>query len=66
VQAGKFQFELVSPNCYYKDNGSTLLSPHVHFTIDNEYFDVPLPSAQKYANRSLTSIPGRANRATGR
>ena len=63
---GSFSFTLISPNAYYKDNGSTFVEPHVHFTIGTEYFDVPLPSARRYNNRSLTTIPGRTNRATGR
>jgi hypothetical protein len=66
IQSGQFQFKLVSPNAYYKNNGSTLVQPHVHFTINNEYFDVPLPSAKKFENRSLTSMPGRPNRVSGR
>lgn len=66
IQGGKFQFVLISPNAYYKDNGATLVSPHVHFTINNEYFDVPLPSARKFENRSLSGLPGRANRTAGR
>ena len=63
---GSFSFTIISPNAYYKDNGSTFVEPHVHFTIGTEYFDVPLPSARRYNNRSLTTIPGRTNRATGR
>ena len=63
---GSFQFTIISPNAYYKDNGAELVEPHVHFTIGSEYFDIPLPSAKRYANRSLTSLPGRTNRATGR
>ena len=65
VREGAFQFTIVSPNAYYKDNGSTFVEPHVHFTIGNEYFDVPLPSA-KIENRSLSSLPGRPNRSSGR
>jgi hypothetical protein len=66
VKEGAFTFNLVSPNSYYKDNGATMVEPHVHFTIDTEYFEVPLPSARRFPNRSLTTIDGRANRVTGR
>lgn len=66
VKHGRFSFKVVSPNCYYVDNGSKMVHPHVHFTIGNEYFDVPLPNAMRFANRSLTALPGRYNRASGR
>lgn len=66
IRNGKFTFQLISPNYYYKDNGSTLVSPHVEFTVGRELFDVPLPSAYRFTDRSLTSMPGRTNRATGR
>jgi hypothetical protein len=61
-----FTFKLVSPNSYYKNNGATLVAPHVHFTIGTEYFDIPLPSARLFPNRSLTSIKGRPDRVIGR
>jgi hypothetical protein len=66
IKGGAFSFQIISPNCYYKDNGSTMVQSHVHFVIGSEYFDVPLPSARKFANRSLTGMPGRANRTAGR
>lgn len=66
VREGQFTFKLVSPNAYYKDNGATVVKPHVHFTIGTEYFDVPLPSAHEFPNRSLTTIKGRTNRVAGR
>lgn len=66
IQSGQFQFKLISPNSYYKNNGSVLVEPHVHFTIGNEYFDAPLPSAKRFENRSLTSMPNRTNRVAGR
>lgn len=66
VKEGKFAFKLVSPNAYYKDNGATVVKPHVHFTIGTEYFDVPLPSAREFPNRSLTTINGRTTRVTRR
>lgn len=62
---GSFQFQVVRPNAYYKDNGSTLVQPHVHFTIGNDYFDVAL-GITNMSNRSLSSLPGRTNRSTGR
>ncbi len=63
--AGKFSFTLVNPNSYYKNNGTSLVSPHVMFTIGDQYFDVPMPS-KLVPDRSLTSMPGRPNRAIGR
>jgi len=66
IVATQFEFKIVSPNAYYKDNGATMVHPHVLFTIDNEYFDVPLPSAMQFPNRSLSGLPDRPNRTTGR
>lgn len=66
VSRGYFEFNIICPNSYYKDNGATVVEPHVHFTIGNEYFDVPLPCAKIFPNRSLTSMSGRPNRVAGR
>lgn len=63
---GKFEFAVTCPNSYYKDNGATVVDPHVHFTVGSEYFDIPLPLAKLFPNRSLTSIHGRPNRVTRR
>lgn len=66
INNGTFTFNLVSPNAYYKENGSKLVAPHVHFTIGSEYFDIPLPMARQFPNRSLTAMVDRRNRSTGR
>ena len=65
INGSNFSFTVISPNAYYKDNGSTLVKPHVHFTVGQDYFDVAL-GVGHIANRSLTNLPGRPNRSTGR
>ena len=63
LNGGQFSFRLVNPNSYYKNNSTTLVRPHVMFTIGDQYFDVPVP-AREFPNRSLTSMPGRTNRVS--
>jgi hypothetical protein len=66
IRDGQFEFQLVYPAAYYIENGSTLVAPHVHFTVDDgEYFDVKLGPC-RFPNRSLKHLPGRARRTTGR
>jgi len=62
---GRFSFTLANPNCYYMNNGARLVAPHVHFTVNNQHFDVELGIACT-PNRSLTGLPGRAVRTTYR
>jgi hypothetical protein len=64
VVNGRFQLSLVPPNSYYVKNGSLLISPHVHITIGNEYFNIPF--GNHTPNRSLSSLPGMPNRSTRR
>lgn len=59
-----FRITIVRPNAYYKDNGSVLVNPHVQFSVGKEMFDVQL--GLPIANRSLSSLPGRPKRSTGR
>lgn len=66
VSKGRFSFKVTCPNSYYTKNGSELVKPHVHVTVGTEYIDIPLASARVAANRSLTSMPGRSKRSTGR
>jgi len=66
VVGNNFVFNIVNPNAYYKDNGATMVQPHVVFTINNEYFDVPLPPTMQIPNRSLSGLPDRPNRTAGR
>lgn len=65
IHNGQFSFTLANPNCYYTDNGSKLLQPHVHFTVGDKIFDVELGTTCT-PNRSLTGLPGRAVRTTYR
>lgn len=66
ISNGHFEFQVIYPAAYYIENGSHLVEPHVHFTIDDgEYFDVKL-GASRFADRSLKHLPGRARRSTGR
>jgi len=61
----KFTFKVLSPNSYYKNNGSTLVKPHVIFSIDKHYFDIDIGKPFT-PNRSLSSLPGRHTRSNGR
>jgi hypothetical protein len=60
----EFSISLVQPNSYYKNNGSKLEKPHLHFTIGDQYYDLPL--GEYIANRSLSGLPERHSRTTGR
>ena len=64
VVNGKFQLQVNSPNAYYVDCGSKLISPHVHVAIGDEYFIIPL--GDTIPSRSLSSLPGKPNRSTRR
>ena len=68
LDSGEFSFDITNPNYYYKNNGSVLVQPHIMFTIGDQYFDVPIPKdmLMDLPNRSLTSMPGRSVRVTGR
>ncbi len=63
---GQFSFNIVCPNSYYVENGSRLVGPHVHFTIGDEYFKIPLNNALTHKYRSLTSRPGTTSRISRR
>src|SRR3989344_7540725 len=65
IHNGAFQFQIFYPSSYYVHNGSQLVQPHVHFTIDDsEYFKIQLGEAS-IANRSLKHLDGRPNRTIG-
>lgn len=55
--SGYFTFELNMPNSYYVQGGTKLIAPHVHITVGNDYFNIPLGDG--IGNRSLTNLPGR-------
>lgn len=60
---GTFEFDLVYPNAYYINNGSTLVAPHVHFSIgDGTAYDLKLGSPF-VENRSLKHLYGRPRRS---
>ena len=55
--SGDFLIVLQStPNSYYVHGGTKLIAPHVHITVGNDYFDIPLGASIE--NRSLTNLPG--------
>lgn len=62
---GQFQFQVLSPNSYYMNNGSSLVQPHVHMVFgENNVFNLMLSGP--VPNRSLKSLPGRQDRSTHR
>jgi hypothetical protein len=65
MNGSNFAFQVKNPNSYYKNNGATLVYPHVQFVIGSEIFMVSL-GVKDTGNRSLSSLPGRPNRSTGR
>jgi hypothetical protein len=64
VVKGKFHITLFKPNSYYVKAGAMLVQPHVHITIGNEYFSIPL--GYNIPNRSLTGLPDMPNRTSRR
>lgn len=67
---GTFEFTLLRPNVYYADNGKTLIGANVKITLNGydgttKTFRVNL-GLPIVPNRSLTDIPGRYVRSTGR
>jgi hypothetical protein len=64
VVNGRFHITLVKPNSYYVKAGAMLIQPHVHITIGNEYFSIPL--GYNIPNRSLSGLPGMPNRTSRR
>ena len=65
ITNGQFAFTITRPNCYYIENGSKLVAPHVHMTIGNQHFDVEL-GVPCVPNRSLKNLEGRPCRTTHR
>jgi len=65
IVGGKFQFTLNTPNCFYINNGSKLVFPHLHLSINKKEIDIELPFGCT-PNRSLTNLPGRPVRTSGR
>jgi len=63
-EKGLFQFMITKPNSYYVKGGSMMIPPHVHVTIGNEYFVIPL--GQPIPNRSLSNLPGMPIRSSRR
>lgn len=62
---GQFQFQIMYPNSYYVNSGSTLIKPHVHIVIDEtDAFDVKL-GQPLVPNRSLKHLDGRPRRSDG-
>jgi len=66
---GSFKFRIAAPNSYYTCAGRQLIPPHLNFSLDvgdnnHKLFYVPLGNG--YRGRSLTSLPGRPNRAVRR
>lgn len=62
---GRFKFQLLRPNAYYINNGSTLIKPHVKMILDDkDIFEVNLGEPIPY--RSLKNLPGRPRRTEGR
>jgi len=62
--SGDFKFEILYPNAYYVNNGSTMVQPHVHLFTSSGELDVKL-GAPLVPNRSLKHLPGRPRRTTG-
>lgn len=67
---GSFQFTLDYPNSYYTGQGRVLVTPHILVKARTSYgsvreANVPLVD-NLFENRSLTSLPGRPNRMSGR
>jgi hypothetical protein len=63
---GDFKVELEYPNAYYVKQGTILLNPHVHFYLKSEGKLYTLDVGRPVQNRSLTGLPDRFNRTTGR
>ena len=62
---GNFSFNIMYPNAYYVNCGSTLVQPHVHLVVnDSEVMDIKL-GGPLVANRSLKNLPGRPRRSAG-
>jgi len=66
---GRISFQITHPNSYYTCTGRQLIPPHLNFAIDfgngqEKLYYVPLNNG--YRSRSLTNLPGRPNRSTGR
>lgn len=62
---GSFHIELYAPNSYYIKQGTILVPPQVYLTTSNgKAYTINL--GPPIPNRSLTSLPGRYERAQGR
>ena len=59
-----FTIKISTPNSYYVKNGSELISPHIHLTVEKEYFNIPL--GKPVDNKSLTSLKDKPTRVTMR
>tara|TARA_R100001163_G_C5028750_1_gene169584 strand:- start:98 stop:580 length:483 start_codon:yes stop_codon:yes gene_type:complete len=75
---GNFQIQIFRPNSYYKDGdimngigqGKILSRPHIHMAVcmgdgQKKIYNFPLPMAEAQL-RSLTGLPGKMIRSTGR
>jgi hypothetical protein len=67
-EGGSFRVDVVCPNSYYINNGSTLVMPQVCFNFNNVegLVEVQISDKPFIPNRSLSSLPGKQTRSTGR
>ena len=65
---GSFKLTVTYPNSYYINNGSTMVMPQVCLDFNNieGLVEIPLSDKPLISNRSLSSLPGKTNRSTGR
>ena len=66
---GLFKFAVYQPNSYYTCGGKHMVPPSVKFAVDfgngnEKVYHVPLNDG--YRGRSLTNLPNKPNRSTGR
>jgi hypothetical protein len=70
-QSGAFDINVLAPNSYYTCGGRNLVLPQVQLIVDygkmnrgQKVYNIPLNTG--YKSRSLTNLPNRPNRTTGR
>ncbi len=64
---GSFRIEVLYPNSYYINGGTKLVPPQVCLKFDNtDELEVKLSDSPFIPNRSLSALPGRANRSSMR